>query len=314
MQSFVFLALGTMPSGFIHLVAGVSKFVRLKAEQYSTVWVKPPGFTAEQPCFHPHSQEGKSPPRRFLTWGSLWRGEEPSLTHYRSLPLKVLTGSPGPQPTAPQPEQQSVGGKNIPLDPSPAVRTGPMSRGRDFQAEAAARVKAGSKDRVARLTERAGEESRENRMETRWDGAVGHGPNFAFYSEQDGGHRSLEPKTNVILTDVLFKRRRKLLRLPGPGESEVGALLPPEYRPPPRGEGGGDSSTQLQAAEAPSLSPRANGGGGGLRRGRSQYKLPGKPLIGSASCQDHWDCLPWVTWPTPVPKKGSTGIGCPYGP
>lgn len=62
MQPFVFLALGTMPSGFIHLVAGVSKFVRLKAEQYSTVWVKLPGFTAEQPCFHPHSQEGKSPP------------------------------------------------------------------------------------------------------------------------------------------------------------------------------------------------------------------------------------------------------------
>ncbi|XP_042819766.1 prostaglandin E synthase isoform X3 [Panthera tigris] len=37
---------------------------------------------------------------------------------------QVLTGSPGPQPTAPQPEQQSVGGKNIPLDPSPAVRPG----------------------------------------------------------------------------------------------------------------------------------------------------------------------------------------------
>lgn len=76
------------------------------------------------------------------------------------------------------------------------VSTQPMSRGRDFQAEA--RVKAGSKDGVARLTERVGEESRENRMETRWDGAVGRCPNFGFYSEQDGSHRSLEPKTNVI--------------------------------------------------------------------------------------------------------------------
>lgn len=78
------------------------------------------------------------------------------------------------------------------------VSTQHVSRGRDFQAEAPSRGKAGSKDGVARLTERVGEESRENRMETRWDGAVGHRPNFGFYSEQDGSHRSWEPKTNVI--------------------------------------------------------------------------------------------------------------------